>query len=393
MNSPPARPQRHQQTEFGDMNQGVGALEASESVVDQADFEMIQEVAQAFVAKELTTRVVRQAERGDWNAANGLWKAVADLGWISLLTPDAFGAHGLPVVAMIAEELATAAFPMPFAETAAFVIPLLAKFNDGSLYELIEAVTTGQKLIAIAMPANGLPASAEDCAITPLADNESGKPWVAEHLERADAVLIPVQADVGVALALVQKPTAGWGGAANPDIANNSYRTLDWVSVANGETIIIGNGDCRWADLEAALNVLRTVLAAQVVGLSRGALDLAVAYAKEREAFGVAIGSFQAVQQRLAEAYMENFAARLLVGNAAISPTPVYVAMASIQAGESSRKCTFTAQQIWAGMGYTLETDVQLYFRRARARQLLLGSPWHHRETVWHEAAQQEWAV
>ncbi|MCV3244056.1 acyl-CoA dehydrogenase [Mesorhizobium robiniae] len=375
------------------MNTNVGAEQQVNAAISESDFELIREVAQAFVAKEMTTKIVRQAEAGDWTAANKVWKAVAELGWVGLIAPEAFGDDGLPVVAMIAEELATAAFPMPFAETAAFVVPLLAKFNHGSLDNLINSIVSGLHLVAVGMPASGLPRSAEDCALPTLQDNSDGRPWVAEHLDRANAVLIPVQAKDGVAIALVERPASGWGGAANPDLTNNAYVTLDWATLAKGESTIIGQGNCSWTDIDAALDVLRTVVAAQVVGLSRAALELAVSYAKEREAFGAAIGSFQAVQQRLADAYMENVAARLLVTSAAITPTSALVAMASIQACESGRKCTFTAQQIWAGMGYTLETDVQLFFRRARARQLLLGSPWQQRETVWDRAAQQKWAI
>jgi alkylation response protein AidB-like acyl-CoA dehydrogenase len=61
------------------------------------------------------------------------------------------------------------------------------------------------------------------------------------------------------------------------------------------------------------------------------------------------------------------------------------VAAACIQVMEASKKATFTAQQVWGGMGYTLEVDVQLFFRRARAMQLLLGHPWELRQTVWEE--------
>lgn len=361
--------------------------------ISEADLEMIREVAQAFVAKELTAKIARQAEAGNWAPASVLWHDVAELGWVGMMAPDAFGAEGLPAVTLIAQELGTAAFPMPYAETAALVVPLLARCNDGSLGGLIDAISTGKQLVVLAMPASGFPRAAAGCALLPLQDNTGGNPWVAEHLDRADAVLIPIQAHDGLAFALVRSPATGWGGEANPDLANNAFVTLDWAVVAQGETSVIGQGSFTWADLEAAFDVLRTVIAAQVVGLSRAALELAVSYAKEREAFGSVIGSFQAVQQRLADAYMEYAAARLLVADAALAPTAAAVAMASIQACEAGRKCTFTAQQIWAGMGYTLEVDVQLYFRRARARQLLLGSPWQQREKVWDEAFQQGWAA
>ncbi|MGO4909990.1 acyl-CoA dehydrogenase family protein [Pseudorhodobacter sp. W20_MBD10_FR17] len=356
--------------------------------ISDDDLEMIQSVAQTFVAKEVATKVARQAEKNDWAPATALWSEMAELGWLGLMSPDGFGGDGLPAISVIAQELGKAAFPMPYSETACFVVPMLARFEDGSVAELLEKLISGQELVTIGTSIAGFPARPTDCAFWPLDKNEGGSIWIADHLDRATAVLLPVQTDEGVSLALVKKPVSGWDAVPNSDLANNSYVALNWAAIASGEVKLLGSNRLTWPELSAAYDALRATIASQIVGLSGAALDMAVAYAKEREAFGKPIGSFQAVQQRLAEAYMENSAARLLASDAAIDPTPAAVAMAAIQACEAGRKCTFTAQQIWAGMGYTLEVDVQLFFRRTKARQLLLGTPWAQRETVWHHAVQ-----
>lgn len=356
--------------------------------ISDDDLEMIQSVAETFVAKEVTTKIARQAEENEWAPANALWAKIAELGWLGLMSPDGFAAEGLPAVSVIAQALGRGAFPMPYTETACFIVPMLARFKDETVSRMLEQVIAGTECIVMGMPVAGFPSGPADCAALPLDKNSDDVLWIAEHLDRATAVLLPVQTTDGVSLALVRRPASGWDAVRNADLANNSFGALNWAALSKADVTLLESGQLTWDALSAAFDGLRATIASEIAGLSGAALDLAVTYAKEREAFGKPIGTLQAVQQRLAEAYMENSAARLLVGDATIDPTPAAVAMAAIQACEAGRKCTFTAQQIWAGMGYTLEVDVQLFFRRTKAKQLLLGTPWVQRETVWHHAVE-----
>jgi alkylation response protein AidB-like acyl-CoA dehydrogenase len=140
----------------------------------------------------------------------------------------------------------------------------------------------------------------------------------------------------------------------------------------------------------------KALLAAWLVGAGRRALRLGVDYAGEREAFGVKVGSFQAVAHRLADVATELDAARLLAWEAAwafgardarAAEAPAYASMALIQAAEAANRATRESLHVFGGYGFMLEYDIQLYFRRVKAAGLLVGDmsrePEHLADLLW----------
>jgi alkylation response protein AidB-like acyl-CoA dehydrogenase len=125
----------------------------------------------------------------------------------------------------------------------------------------------------------------------------------------------------------------------------------------------------------------RTLTAAALVGVAQGALDLAVQYAKDREAFNVPIGAFQAVAHPLADVAVAIQGARHLVWKAAWltdhepAAAAVAVEMAWLHACRTAELATRTGIHTQGGFGFTLESDLQLYFRRAKSWALVAGDP------------------
>jgi alkylation response protein AidB-like acyl-CoA dehydrogenase len=141
--------------------------------------------------------------------------------------------------------------------------------------------------------------------------------------------------------------------------------------------------------LERALALGAIALAAEQVGVAQRSLDLAVAYAKERVQFGRPIGSFQAIKHKCADMMVKLEAARSAVywaGCVAADPgardLPLAASAAKAAASDAAFFCAGNALQIFGGVGFTAEYDVQLYFKRARASAALLGDPAWHRERV-----------
>ncbi|MCW0001575.1 acyl-CoA/acyl-ACP dehydrogenase [Pararhizobium sp. YC-54] len=355
----------------------TNSVEIQNESVAAEDIELVRDAARAFVSEEIPTKVVRAAERGDWTDARNIWTQIGGLGWLDLLHTDSYGLAGLPIACAVAEELGRRAFPISYPEVAGLIIPLLSeKAGSGEQFGLLQKVRTGELLPSLAMPADGIPQRRED--LPALVDGKFDRPVIAYTLQQAEILLVPFQKGDAIAIGMITKPAAGWPGAAMPDMANSAGVLLDALS---GAMAVID--EITWTEFSFALERLRLMTASYVVGLSAEALALAVQYAKEREAFGKLIGSFQAVQQRLADSELEVAGARLVCIEAAYGVDPTFVAMACLQTFEAAKKATFTAQQIWAGMGYTLEVDVQLYFRRARAFQLLLGRSWELKHRIW----------
>ncbi|HEX8802555.1 MAG TPA: acyl-CoA dehydrogenase family protein, partial [Acidimicrobiales bacterium] len=117
------------------------------------------------------------------------------------------------------------------------------------------------------------------------------------------------------------------------------------------------------------------LLAAWAVGAAGYAQEITVQYAKDRHQFGKPIGAFQAIAHYLADRQTELDGARTLVHEAAWAraggrPSTRLAAMAKLFAARTFRDLTATAQQVFGGVGFTLDYDVQLYFRRAKALQI-----------------------
>jgi alkylation response protein AidB-like acyl-CoA dehydrogenase len=144
-----------------------------------------------------------------------------------------------------------------------------------------------------------------------------------------------------------------------------------------GESTVLARGAGAIAQHTRAVDDWRVLTAAALVGLAQRAVELGVDYAKVRHQFGVPIGSFQAIQHRLADVATAVDAADLLVAHAAREdPTdPALAAAAFLAATRAARDAAATSLHVHGGYGFMLEYDIQLYFRRATAWPLALGDP------------------
>jgi alkylation response protein AidB-like acyl-CoA dehydrogenase len=295
------------------------------------------------LANECPPSVVRAA----WDNADGrsgtAWAALAAMGVLGAGAAEEHGGLGLTVLdlVLIAEETGYAALPEPFVEHAVVAVPALA---DPS------AAAAGEVLVTAAL---------------------GGAPFV-PYAAAADAVVT----EEDDALILV------WRAAAEvtPTESVDGTRRLGWIEWERSEPV----GDA--AALAAAFDrgVLGT--AAQLVGLTRRMLDLTVDYVKEREQFGVPIGSFQAVKHHLADARIALEFARPLVYRAAWSmaggepDSSVHVSMAKALASDAAVLTASRALQCHGAMGYSFEYDLHLYMKRAWA----LAAGWG--DAAWHRA-------
>ena len=152
-------------------------------------------------------------------------------------------------------------------------------------------------------------------------------------------------------------------------------------SLRHGARTVLANG-ARARELhEHAVDEWRALTAGALVGLAGAALELGVEYAKQRQQFGVPIGSFQALAHGLADAATAVDGARLLAREAAWAAdegeadATALARMAFLFAARSAQQSTAVALHVHGGYGFTLEYDIQLYHRRAKAWPLLLGDP------------------
>ena len=140
--------------------------------------------------------------------------------------------------------------------------------------------------------------------------------------------------------------------------------------------------------LAQAFDLAATALSAEMVGGMQRTLDITVEYAKMRKQFGKPIGTFQAVQHQCADMYLETESARSAVYYAAWAleenapDAAIAASIAKMYASDSGRSVGNRAIQLHGGMGFTWETDLHLYYRRAKASEIAFGDSTYHRERI-----------
>jgi alkylation response protein AidB-like acyl-CoA dehydrogenase len=282
--------------------------------------------------KECTPARVRAA----WDDGTGhdaaLWDHLADMGVFGMLVPEADGGLGGTEVdlVLLLEELGRAAAPGPVFETAAVVAPALG-----------------------------------DAAIVGTAALD-GSPYV-PHAQVASLVLVP-------------------GGVVRTDAA--TLTSVD--AIDGGRRLSTVEGAVEPLDYDEALAFDRGALAAAayLVGLSERMIDVAAAYARQREQYGRPIGVNQAVKHLLADALLKVEFAKPAVYRAAWSvavrePARARdVSMAKAFASDAAYRSSRSAMQVHGAIGYTWEADLQLWMKKAWALQRAWGDATLHRRRV-----------
>ena len=333
---------------------------------------MLRDAVRDFLAKEYTAVQVREA----WRAASEpmpaegrierpVWTALAEMGVVGLLVPEADGGMGMDVLdqVLLLEESGRVAFAEPMVETAAVAAPLLAALApELNRTDWLTAVTSGWSTVAVDIPVPGVPV-----------------PFVV-HADRAD-LLVAARDDRLVAVASGALTTT-----AQPSV--DGARRLFEVSWDPSSEILLADGDVAAAATSAAFDRGALGTAAQLVGLADRALELTVEYVQERRQFGVPIGSFQAVKHHLADALLQLEFARPVVYRAAYSiatgapDASRDVSMAKAYASDAALLVARKALQCHGAIGYTVEYDLHLWMKRIWALAASWGDAAWHRERV-----------
>ncbi len=328
-------------------------IDADDFVLRRADFalsaehEALQGAFRTFLDKQCTTERVRAAEPLGWDLA--LWDQFRELRPAVMGVPADRGGDdaGLVELAIVAEEIGRHAAPIPLVETMV-AARLLAAVDGDVARAALERIVAGEAAsIAVARATTGLQL-VPGGAVAPIVVG----------LRDGSLVLL---AD---------------GHRAEP-VANLACAPLAWLDLADGTEILTG-APAR-AVFASAKDEWRILTAAALVGLGDAAEALGVQYARDRHAFGAAIGSFQAIAHPLVDAAIGIEGARRLVHRAAWfadhepDALGARASIALAYAAEAAERAGAVAIHTQGGFGFTLESDVQLFYRRAKGWALVGG--------------------
>jgi acyl-CoA dehydrogenase len=319
----------------------------------------------------------RAAVRAVMNAGSGtdasLWSEIVALGWTALRIPEEHGGLGLSVLELcvLAEEAGRALAPVPFTSSVLLATEaLLLAGTDAQKAKWLPKLADGSAIGAVAL-AEGSAAPGTRSNITANGGTISGSNAPVPDAAVADFLIV----SAGDGLHLVE--TGATGVSITPvesiDLVRNSAR----VEFAKAPSEPMNGG--RTA-LDQFIQSSAVLLAFEGLGGADSAMEMAVAYAKDRVAFGRKIGGYQAVKHRAADMYIKNQLARshayygawaLLTGSAELAQASAGARVASLEAYQ------FAAEenvQLHGGIGFTWESDCQFFYRRARLLSATLGS-------------------
>jgi alkylation response protein AidB-like acyl-CoA dehydrogenase len=314
------------------------------------DQQEIKRTAHDLLANRATMAKVREAaEAGAYD--DGLARELGELGWPGIAVSEDHGGQGLGIVelAVLLEELGYACAPVPFLGT---VLAALAIEHAGSPEQQqrwLPGLASGELRGALGTAEQLIP-DAPGADVVVVVDPANGTAHVAEGVEEVEAI----------------DPTRRHGRLA-------SRSTL---------------GEALDGDVAGALDRALVAVGAELVGVCQRALDMTVAYVKERKQFGVPVGTFQAVHHAAAQMLMDTEGGRSATYHAAWAADadperlPMAAAMAKAWTSDAGRSVTGSAIQLHGGIGFTWEADVHWLYKRAQIDSALLGGARAHRARI-----------
>jgi len=349
--------------------------------------EMLRGVVRGLLAEHAPTSVVREMEDDPVGYPADLWKRLGALDLLGLLLPEEHGGSGMTALegVVLYEELGRSLAPVPhFVSCVVSGTALAAGGTDAQRAEWLPRVAAGDAVLTPAWlePDGGFgPRGVRARATT----DDGGATFRLTGTKRhvafaAAATRLLVLARTGdapgdVDLFLVDPAAPGVTLSQQLTIASDTQYRVDLDRVAVAAEDRLGGAGSGWATWETVRDDALILLAAWAVGAADRTQEITVQYAKDREQFGKPIGAFQAIAHYLADRQAELDGARTLVHEAAWAratgrPVTRLAPMAKLFAARVLRDVTATSQQVHGGNGFTLEYDVQLYFRRAKALQV-----------------------
>ena len=360
---------------------------------------MLQEAARDFAMKEVLPLANRlDPERGDM--PRSLIDQMAALGYFGITVPEEHGGMGLGCFeyCLVAEELSRAWMSVGSIIARGNTFMGSQLFNDAQRRAIMPRVARGEYLGALALSE---PNTGSDLANVSCRARREGDGWVINGnkywctfadgadfiflLARTAAPKDPRRKHEGISAFLFDKPRgsfpAGIAGSAIPKIGYFGWKTweLAFDDFRLPASALIGPEGGAFAAFSRGLESYRAHTAARSIGLARGALEDATAYARERVQFGQPISEFQAIRFKLAQMATEIEAARQLNYHVCSQideglRCDTEAAMTKLFASEMSERVCSEALQILGGAGYTTHFAVERYWRDARLTKIFEGT-------------------
>ncbi len=362
--------------------------------------EMLRTTTRDFLTKECPKTLVRELEEDEKGYSPDLWKEMAELGWMGLVLPEEYDGMGMGFMDLIIllEEMGRNILPGPFFCTVILgSLPILEAGSEEQKKELLPKISAGELILTLALTEPSARYDATGVATRAVAQDDgfviNGTKLFVENAHIADYIICVTRTkegaspEDGITLFLVDAKSPGIRCEVMPTMGADKLCEVVFADVKVPKKNMLGELDKGWPVVQRNMEQAAIAKCAEMIGGAQAALDMTLAYAKERVQYGRPIGSFQVIQHYCANMWISVETGKNILYQAAWKvgeglPATKEVAVAKGYINEAYKFVSERGVQCHGAIGTTRDHDIGLYYRRAKAAELAFGDTDFQRELV-----------
>lgn len=362
--------------------------------------EMLRTLARDFLTTECPKAKVRELLEDEKGYDPEMWRNMAELGWMGLVFPEEFGGTdaSLMELAVLMEEMGRNILPGPFFSTVVLcALPILEYGTSEQKAKFLPQIAKGEAIWALALTESSGSYEVSEIRLRASLEGEEyvlkGDKLFVPDAHIADYLLVVArtgegkETEEGITLFIVDAKDPAVKVELIPTIAGDRQCRVSFNNVRAAKNNILGDAGQGWNIVDFILQRAAILKCAEISGACQAVLDMTSAYAKERVQFDRPIGSFQAVQHKLADMLIDVEGIHYLLYQAAWgisvgSPSKLQISIAKAKASEAYQRICIDGIAAHGAIGFTMDHDIGLYYRRVRAAEFAAGDTDLHRERI-----------
>ena len=362
--------------------------------------EMLRTLARDFLTTECPKAKVRELEKDEKGYDPEMWRNMAELGWMGLVFPEEYGGTeaSLMELAVLMEEMGRNILPGPFFSTVVLcALPILEYGSSEQKAKFLPQIAKGEAIWALALTESSGSYEASEIRLRASLEGEGyvleGDKLFVPDAHIADYLLVVARTgeekgpEEGITLFIVDAKDPAVEVEVIPTIAGDRQCRVSFNNVRVAKNNILGDAGQGWNIVDFILQTAAILKCAEISGACQAVLDMTSAYAKERVQFDRPIGSFQAVQHKLADMLIDVEGIHYLLYQAAWgisvgSPSKLQISIAKAKASEAYQRICIDGIAAHGAIGFTMDHDIGLYYRRVKAAEFAAGDTDLHRERI-----------
>jgi alkylation response protein AidB-like acyl-CoA dehydrogenase len=361
---------------------------------------MLRDEARRFLVRECPKTKIKELEKDGKCYDSQVWHDMAEMGWMGLVLPEEYEGLNADFIDLmiLMEEMGRNILPGPFFTTVALcALPILEYGNDAQKAEYLAPISRGEKIWTLAMTESSGDHSAS--AIKAGAKLErgdsiiNGEKMFVPYADVADYLLVVARTakgkapEKGLTFFIVDVKSPGLSIETIPTLTGERQCKVSFKNVKVPQENVLGKAGQGWDIVEHIMRKATVLKCAEVSGACQVILAISNTYAKERLQFGKPIGSFQVIQHKLVDMLIDVEGLQYLVYQAAWllstgAPCDLQIAMTKARANEVYRSVALSGIKIHGAIGFTMDHDIGLYYRRVMGAESFLGDTDFHLEKV-----------